>query len=280
MITIRKLLSLEEKTRIRNIENIVQEFERATASGSISHIRYFIDVLSVLREIRGLPRWLYPVVDELMGELRKLAGGNLGEDLAGTELRGTEARMFRLCNAVRHGVLQYLQEEPADWDLHIPITSAHETRTPRTLPLQLYLEDIRSPFNLGSIFRTAEAFGVERLLLSPQCPNPDHHRAQRAAMGCTYLVPWMRLPIEKLAPMKGVFALELGGTPIDSFHFPPSGIAIIGTEELGVSEEALAIAENSYGRVSIPLIGAKQSLNVSVSCGILLHRWTRDILGS
>jgi TrmH family RNA methyltransferase len=70
-----------------------------------------------------------------------------------------------------------------------------------------------------------------------------------------------------------VFALELGGTPIDTFTFPREGMVLVGSEELGLSSEAIRLADTQCGRVSIPLGGAKRSLNVSVAFGILMHAW-------
>jgi TrmH family RNA methyltransferase len=147
---------------------------------------------------------------------------------------------------------------------------------------ELYLDDIRSPFNLGSIFRTAEAFGVSRILLSQDCPSPEHRRAQRSSMSCTDLVPWVRVSREDLVTGSGVFcgkdifALELGGTEISSFDFPSEGIAVIGSEELGVSPAARAAAVNSLGLVSIPITGLKGSINVSVAFGIMMQRWVES----
>jgi TrmH family RNA methyltransferase len=77
--------------------------------------------------------------------------------------------------------------------------------------------------------------------------------------------------------MAGVFALELGGKPIDGFTFPRSGIVLVGSEELGLSPDALRLADGQFGRVSIPLGGAKRSLNVSVAFGILMHAWHRAL---
>jgi TrmH family RNA methyltransferase len=78
-----------------------------------------------------------------------------------------------------------------------------------------------------------------------------------------------------LESLKGqnVFALELGGQNIDQFKFPEEGVVIIGSEELGVSVPFLKAADESYGRVSIPLFGSKGSLNVSVAFGILIYKW-------
>ena len=69
-----------------------------------------------------------------------------------------------------------------------------------------------------------------------------------------------------------VLTREPGGTPIGEFKFPKKGICIIGSEELGVSPQALSKA--TYGRVTIPMKGLKASLNVGVAYGILMQAWT------
>ena len=72
-----------------------------------------------------------------------------------------------------------------------------------------------------------------------------------------------------------IFVLETGGTPLEEFKFPKKGICIIGSEELGVSPEALKKA--SYGRVTIPMKGLKASLNVGVAFGILMQKWVESL---
>ncbi|MBR7078947.1 MAG: TrmH family RNA methyltransferase, partial [Treponema sp.] len=72
-----------------------------------------------------------------------------------------------------------------------------------------------------------------------------------------------------------VFVLETGGTPIQEFDFPKKGIVIIGSEELGVSPEALNRA--THGTVSIPMTGLKASLNVGVAFGILMQAWVNSL---
>jgi TrmH family RNA methyltransferase len=69
--------------------------------------------------------------------------------------------------------------------------------------------------------------------------------------------------------------LETGGDDICEFDFPERGICVIGSEELGVSPEALKAA--SYGRVSIPMKGLKASLNVGVAFGILMQKWVESL---
>jgi len=91
-------------------------------------------------------------------------------------------------------------------------------------------------------------------------------------------VPWSVRGLDSLDGEPGIFALELGGVSIQEFGFPSRGIVLVGSEELGLSPEALALADAALGRVSIPLSGAKKSLNVSVAFGILMSRWHERLL--
>ncbi len=164
---------------------------------------------------------------------------------------------LRLCNCARNHLLTLIGTFPAEWDL---VIAPH-----------VYAEDIRSPFNLGSIFRTAEAMGAEKVYLSPFCTDPEQPRAIRSGMGCIETLGWERCALDQLPDDLPVFALETGGCDLKDFKFPEKGICIIGSEELGVSPQALERA--TYGRVSIPMKGLKASLNVGVAFGILMQAW-------
>lgn len=190
------------------------------------------------------------------------------------------APLRRALNTVKHILLAQTGRDQADWDFCCPDGNLDPAKRQIFEGMFVYLEDIRSPFNVGAMFRTAESFGVEKIFLSPFCADPRHKRAERTAMGCTDIVPWERkelfsappeTPLEK-QPYP-VFALETGGVPLAEFPFPRRGLMIAGSEELGVSPRALAAADASLGRVSIPCYGAKASLNVSVAFGIALENW-------
>ena len=181
--------------------------------------------------------------------------------------------LVRGFNGIRHALLRALNAEPAEWDLVSRETGLLDRTGVRILPFSVYLEEVRSPFNVGSIFRTAEAFGAERILLSPRTPAPTHPRAVKTARGAAAALPWEVAELDCLRGKENVFALELGGTALGRFRFPSSGIVLVGSEELGLSPEALAIADAGAGRVTIPLAGAKRSLNVSVAFGVLMQAW-------
>ena len=185
---------------------------------------------------------------------------------------------LRICNCARNNLLAIIGTFPAEWDLVIaphtaPVNQDGTVRQRDFFPgVAVYAEDIRSPFNIGSIFRTAEAMGAEKVYISPCCVDPEQPRAIRSGMGCIETMGWTRASLDELPDDIPVFALETGGTDINEFKFPKQGICIIGSEELGVSPEALKRAD--YGRVTIPMTGLKASLNVGFAFGILMQKWT------
>lgn len=184
---------------------------------------------------------------------------------------------LRVCNCARNHLLALIGTFPAEWDLVIAPHSAPTDENGVVIKRDfypgvcVYAEDIRSPFNMGSIFRTAEGMGAEKVFISPFCVDPEQPRAIRSGMGCIETMGYTRCSLDELPQDLPIFTLETGGTPIDEFDFPQQGICIIGSEELGVSPQALQKA--TYGRVTIPMKGLKASLNVGVAFGILMQKW-------
>ena len=241
---------------MRKMARIVQGIEMDLACGSAPDAEYLAGLLRLLED-QG-PADARPAARALASRIPSDAGS---------------AEVLRGLNAIRHDLLRALHAEPAEWDLLSPDSGLLDRSGVQILPFTVYLEDIRSPFNVGSIFRTAEAFGAERILLSPRTPSPTHPRAEKTAKGASSALPWEVAELSVLHGRPDVFALEVGGTPLSEFDFPPRGTVLVGSEELGLSPEALAIADAGRGRVSIRLAGAKRSLNVSVALGILMQAW-------
>lgn len=184
----------------------------------------------------------------------------------------------RICNLARNALLNIIGTFPAEWDLIIaPHKQEKISVEERNFfkDVCVYAEDIRSPFNLGSIFRTAEGLGCDKVFISPQCVDPSQPKAIRSGMGCIETIGYTRCSLDQLPQDLPVFVLETGGTPIQDFKFPEKGIVIIGSEELGVSPEALKRA--TYGTVTIPMTGLKASLNVGVAFGILMQAWVQSL---
>jgi len=193
---------------------------------------------------------------------------------------------LRALNNIKHILLAETGKDQADWDFTGSDGRLDPEKRQIFKGMWVYMEDIRSPFNVGAMFRTAESFGVEKIILSPLCADPHHRRSERTAMGCVGIIPWERqelfpaqgnAPTDNLTETPPIFALETGGTPLTEFPFPRRGIMIIGSEELGVSPRALTAADASLGRVSIPCYGSKASLNVSVAFGIAIQAWGEGI---
>ena len=194
-------------------------------------------------------------------------------------------KKLHLINTARHFLYSVTGVEPSEWDLIMPnaeldLANEKDIADNRLFfnNMFVYAENIRSPFNLGSIFRTADAFGAAKVFLSPDCVSPESERAKRSAMGALRYVQHERKSLESIMQTMPknfpVIALETGGTDINSFNFPMQGIVLIGSEELGLSPEALACCSS---RVTIPMHGIKASINVGVAFGIFMEKWAYAI---
>jgi len=264
VISIRKLNSLPRKTRLRKLVLLIQAEERELELGRAPHREYLGGLCALLAGEQRIGRRLVDSAEQC----RRLC---LAPDADLISLR-------RCLNGVRHDLLRHLGAEPAEWDLLAPASEQLDASRRTVLPMRVYLEEIRSPFNVGAIFRSSEAFGVERLLLSPTTASPLHPRALKTARGAVSVMPWSFAEFSQIAREDGIFALELGGAPLDEFPFPERGIMLVGSEELGLSPQCLALAGKSAGRVSVPMAGAKRSLNVSVAVGIVLQAWCSRLM--
>ncbi|MDR2796894.1 MAG: TrmH family RNA methyltransferase [Treponema sp.] len=268
MIPLYKLEKFPPSLRLRKIAKIFGEAEYRLSLGidlSAEDYGYLVHILELLILDPGFAPGITRALNDAYRTLKTRSPLHR-QDLS------------RVLNTIRHILLAETGQSPADWDF-IDHTGRLDPEKRRCFPgMRVYLEDIRSPFNVGAIFRTAESFGVETIFLSPWCADPNHPRAARTAMGCVSVLAW-----ERLSPEKGLesapffespcFALETGGTELEDFTFPLQATLIVGSEELGVSPQALAAADASLGRVSISTYGAKGSLNASVAVGIALQSW-------
>ena len=254
MISPEKLASLPVKTRNRKIALLLQgSEEKIKAEGSCDRI-YLNKIVNLLAE-KDLPSGA--------GEKARAALGS-GED-------PNLEKILWLCNRTRHAILGHYNIPQADWDF--TARDAILSERTRTGKREVYLDEIRSPYNVGSIFRTAESFGFSGIYLAPGTASPEHPRALRTSMSCTEIIPWEYAEIGGIPEELPVFALETGGTPLAEFSFPERGIVIVGNEELGVSPEGRERALSSLGLVTIPQNGRKGSLNLSTAFGILAYSW-------
>ncbi len=142
------------------------------------------------------------------------------------------------------------------------------TETKRSiLPISIYLDNIRSAHNVGSMIRTTEAFQLGTLYFSKKTPFIDHKQVQKTSMN-TYQWVVCHNHLELNALPRPVIAMETSNQAksIYSFNFPKVFTLVLGNEEYGCSDEVLAMADDI---VEIPLVGRKNSLNVASAFAIL-----------
>ena len=144
------------------------------------------------------------------------------------------------------------------------------------LPIYVVVENVRSLFNVGAIFRTADGVRVSRIYLTGFTGQPPRKEIRRVALGAEDVVPRTYCPtsLEAIEALHRqgvqVVALEQGKTSADYRAFPyrlPVGF-VVGHEVEGVCRETLRACD---GVVQIPMLGHKVSLNVSVAAGVMLY---------
>jgi tRNA G18 (ribose-2'-O)-methylase SpoU len=189
-----------------------------------------------------------------------------------------------------------LFEPPAGWlgrMVHCPacgvrMTAKQETLAPRSIPARLpftvLLDNVRSLWNVGSIFRTADACGVERIVLCGITGCPPRREIAKTALGAEEMVLWeydanarralLRLRAEGLRPV----ALEETprALPIDEAAWPSPLLLVVGNEVAGVADE---LRQECELHVSIRMRGGKRSLNVAVAFGVAAHAAARALEG-
>lgn len=152
------------------------------------------------------------------------------------------------------------------------------------IPLVLVVDNLRSAFNVGSIFRTAECFGVGHLHLCGYTAKPDQDKLKKSAMGTDSLVSWSwhARAEEAVRQLKDdgyrVFGLETSesSVPLDNTSFEAEKTAFVfGNERFGIESSLLQLCD---GVIEIPCQGQKNSLNVALSVGIAVYEWRKQYL--
>ena len=144
-------------------------------------------------------------------------------------------------------------------------------------PISIVLDDIRSLHNIGSVFRTSDAFLIEKIYLCGITATPPNKEIHKTALGATDTVIWEHFinvteVIENLKKENVlVYAIEQVDEAIFLNDFQPIKnqryALVFGNEVYGVSQEAIKICD---GSIEIPQLGTKHSLNISVSAGIVI----------
>ena len=143
--------------------------------------------------------------------------------------------------------------------------------------LFIVLDNIRSAYNVGSIFRTADGAGVNKICVCGYSPTPDDRKVVKTALGAECFVPWeyyrqaWRL-LEKLkAAGMQIVALEQTKKSINYRKLKPRFplALVVGNEVKGLSKGVLKYADKI---IAIPMYGQKESLNVAVAAGIAIYK--------
>lgn len=146
----------------------------------------------------------------------------------------------------------------------------------------LILENVRSAYNVGAIFRTADGAGVTKLFLVGYTPTPidrfgrTQSEISKTSLGASETIPWeavdTSMAVIKQLQAQGCLVAAVEQTPtaiaLKDFVVPHHIAYVMGNEVVGVDKETLAVVDKV---VDIPMLGAKESLNVSVAAGIVMY---------
>ena len=155
--------------------------------------------------------------------------------------------------------------------------SQEEFKAKEKLPLVIVLDNVRSMNNIGSVFRTADAFLLEAIYLCGITASPPHREIEKTALGATQTVAWkyFKNVSEAIIEMKqqGYVIVSVEQTdnnvPLDKFSpsRPKKYALIFGHEMNGISEEAIQVSDLA---LEVPQYGTKHSLNIAVCAGIVV----------
>ena len=161
-----------------------------------------------------------------------------------------------------------------------PLPLEEYRRLPK-FPVTLVLDNLRSAFNVGSIFRTADTARIERVITCGYTAHPPHPRLEKTALGTLDYVETSH----RDSALMAVEELRRAGTPVwalettsrsrthTSVKYPRPVALVLGNEALGVEEEVLRACDEL---VEIPVFGFKNSLNVASACAVVLFEILRQ----
>ena len=174
------------------------------------------------------------------------------------------------------GIETFFEVKTRDSDLAPEVFA----RLPRR-PIHIVLDNLRSAFNVGSIFRLADAARAAEVIACGYTACPPHHKLEQTSLGTTDSVPWRRFPdtAAALSELKAkniqLVAVETarGAAPFHRFDYRFPVAVVFGNEALGISEATLKLCD---AIVEIPVFGYKNSVNVATAAGIVLYELLRQ----
>ena len=163
--------------------------------------------------------------------------------------------------------------------------SVEEFQQVEKLPLVVVLDDVRSMYNIGSVFRTCDTFRVEAVYLCGICQTPPSTEIHKTALGAEDSVSWQYFKTAEEAVQQlrenGYTVLSVEqvehSTKLQSFvpQRARKYAIVLGNEVKGVHQE---VVDASDGCLEIPQLGTKHSMNVSVTAGIVIYKFAEELL--
>jgi tRNA G18 (ribose-2'-O)-methylase SpoU len=260
-ITLKKFLKLPYKTRCNRVSDLLESYREKLLDGDDASSEE-IDLIETLL--------------------------NSSEDLGWAYERFKSSSTTRRTRVeAAHLLIHSLKEEtgyPISEKSFLQIRSDSKDVIPKKSQLIVIVENLRSAFNVGSIIRSCECFGVKKLIISGYTPDLGHISVQKTAKGATNLVDVEKSSdlIQTLEDLKSEgYSLVAAETATDSYSlydykFSEKSAIIFGNEEIGITERVLSKVDSV---VEIPMRGVKNSINVGSAAAILINSYTGQIYG-
>lgn len=175
---------------------------------------------------------------------------------------------------------RYLKKSVQDDDFLISTTDRDHLVMPR-VPLHFVIDNMRSAFNVGSIFRTADTLGAQKIWLTGYTPTPHQVQVEKAALGATLIIDWQTASFtEAIENLKKsgfyTIALETTSKALDiSYPFSENKPVafVIGNERFGLEADQLNLCDEIR---RIPVFGIKNSLNAATAAAIAGYEWRKQ----
>lgn len=175
---------------------------------------------------------------------------------------------------------RYLKKSMTDDDFLVASTDRDHLVTKR-VPLHFIVDNMRSAFNVGSIFRTGDTLGVQKIWLTGYSPTPYQAQVEKAALGASFVMDWQQVNFKDcIQELKSknfqIIALETSAYAKDifvDFDFTNPTAFIIGNERFGLDKDQLELADEIR---RIPTFGVKNSLNAAVAAAIAGYEWRKQ----
>lgn len=140
----------------------------------------------------------------------------------------------------------------------------------------IYLAGIRDPGNLGTIIRTMDWFGMDHVLVSPDCVDQYNHKVIQASMGSVFRLKFSELTWDELMNIvtdMPIMAADMAGISVYEFAKPQNGILVLGNEANGLTQEMISSVDTILSIPGVHSLGA-ESLNVASVAAIFCSWWT------